>query len=191
MIKKSCRVCGRIMYTSPSKARTKVFCSNKCYGIAKSRKNPRQEVVCQVCKKPFWVIPYRIKIGRGKFCSPSCYGKWLSDSQRGDKSFLWKGGITPVKRMIRKSLQYQEWRQLIFIRDGFTCQKCGKVGGFLHTHHIKKFVTLLTEAKFNLPLLPLSESALIYAPLWNIDNGITLCEKCHHKRHKGKICHAR
>ena len=33
-------------------------------------------------------------------------------NQSGSKCSFWKGGVTPINRAIRKSLQYKEWRNL-------------------------------------------------------------------------------
>jgi hypothetical protein len=106
----------------------------------------------------------------------------ISEAQRGIKGYYWKGGITSVVDRIRDSPNYNYWRQQCFIRDNFTCQKCRIKGGILHAHHKKSFSRLIEEIKQNLPLLDLYEGAMIYTPLWDIDNGITLCKKCHRKR---------
>jgi len=95
------------------------------------------------------------------------------------KSPSWKGGLTPITRAIRHSNKYNEWRRKIFIRDNFTCLKCGQIGGYLEVHHKKSFYKFIEEIKINLPLLDLYEAAMIYTPLWDISNGETLCKKCH------------
>jgi hypothetical protein len=59
-------------------------------------------------------------------------------------------------------------RQMVFERDGWLCQRCGKTDS-LHCHHI-------TGVKQN-PI----ESA-------DIDNCITLCKECHKKAHSTKGC---
>ena len=103
----------------------------------------------------------------------------------GSKNPAWKGGITPITKLIRKSLKYKEWIQKVFIRDDFTCQDCGKRGCALEAHHKKPFSKLLEEAKKYLPLLDLFEAAMLYTPLWDISNGKTLCNKCHGKTKRG------
>jgi len=80
----------------------------------------------------------------------------------------WKGGITPTNEKIRKTFELQNWRMEVFKRDGFLCQMfdCDKTERYLNAHHIKTFAQnpdLRTD----------------------INNGITLCKKCH-DRTKGK-----
>jgi len=100
-----------------------------------------------------------------------------------EKNYQWKGGKTAIGLIIRSHSRYAKWRQDIFIRDNFICQKCGQFGGELEAHHIKPFSILLDEIKRNLPLFSLYNGAMIYTPLWDINNGITLCIKCHRKNY--------
>jgi len=92
----------------------------------------------------------------------------------------WKGGITPLIEQLRHSFKYRQWRSDIFTRDNFTCQDCGdNKGGNLEAHHKKSFSSILQ--KYEITTL---EEALNCEELWNINNGITLCEDCHKKIHR-------
>jgi len=84
----------------------------------------------------------------------------LSENNSGERNINWKGGITPEHKRIRKSIEYRLWREAVFARDNWTCQECEKRGGMLHPHHIKAF-SKYPDFRFA------------------IDNGITLCKKCH------------
>lgn len=94
----------------------------------------------------------------------------------GEKNKSWRGGVTPIIKKIRNSKQYSIWRDNVFLRDSYNCRSCYKHGGQLNAHHIKAFSTILEEN--NIKTL---EDALFCKELWNVDNGKTLCKKCHEK----------
>ena len=81
---------------------------------------------------------------------------------KGEKNASWKGGVTPINKRIRHSVELKLWRKSVFERDNYTCQHCGKRGGELHADHIKQFA---------------------YHPelRTSIENGRTLCKPCHKK----------
>lgn len=105
-----------------------------------------------------------------------------SESQRGNKCYNWQGGITPFNQQIRKTYEYRQWRSDVFTRDDFTCQECGQRGCYLHSHHIKSFSSIMQFYE-----ITTLEEALSCEELWNINNGITLCKRCHWKLHKKVI----
>jgi len=98
----------------------------------------------------------------------------ISNANRGENSGRWKGGITSLKLLIHSNIKYRQWRDDIYTRDNFTCQKCGEKGGKLNAHHIKSFSNILQEYE-----ITTFEEALNCAELWNTNNGITYCEGCH------------
>jgi len=145
----------------------------------------RTKTKCAVCKKEFEYRKTRVR----KYCSYACVGKskrvnrrcleckkpvknktkeWLRCKKCsikftvGAKNPNWKGGITPINKLIRMSERYKKWRERVFKRDNWTCQICGKVGGKLNADHIKSFA-LFPKLRFKL------------------SNGRTLCVPCHKK----------
>jgi hypothetical protein len=84
---------------------------------------------------------------------------------RGKDHWNWKGGATPKNIMIRMSTANKNWRKAVFSRDNYTCQECGKRGVKINAHHIKPFA-VYPELRFL------------------VENGITLCKKCHIELHK-------
>lgn len=92
----------------------------------------------------------------------------LSKLRVGELNGSWKGGLTPINKLIRGGLKIKRWRTSVFERDIYTCQMpgCDKINKYLNAHHIKRFS--------DFPELRT-----------DIDNGITLCNKCHNKT-KGK-----
>lgn len=103
----------------------------------------------------------------------------------GVESSNWKGGITKLNGQIYNSFKYRQWRSDIFTRDNFTCQECGIRGEILNAHHIKPFSKIIQFYE-----ITTLQEALECEELWNINNGITLCKKCHKvstKRNRHKI----
>jgi len=97
----------------------------------------------------------------------------------GENHFNWKDGATSTNILIRNSMKYKEWHRNILERDNFVCQHCGVVGGTLHAHHTFPFADILRF--WDIKSL---DDAYACRELWNLDNGITLCKKCHMKIHK-------
>ena len=86
----------------------------------------------------------------------------------GKESTGWRGGRMEKysdNERIRKSIEFRLWRESVFARDNWTCQKYGIKGGKLNPHHINNFA--------DYPELRTS-----------IENGITLSEKAHKEFHK-------
>ena len=86
----------------------------------------------------------------------------------------WKGGKTKLQLRIRELKKYDIWRIKVFERDNWTCQYCRQRGCKMNAHHIEKFSKILD--KYNIQMI---EQAIECSELWNINNGVTLCEECH------------
>lgn len=80
----------------------------------------------------------------------------------GENSVHWKGGVEKEDR--RGVNGYRVWRDNVFSRDDYTCQKCGQRGGNLNAHHIKSWKDNKAERLEK-------------------DNGVTLCQSCHYNFH--------
>ena len=110
-------------------------------------KEQREKLLKAFKKRPFvW--------NKGK------HGVQDSSYLRGENHWKWKGGITPINKKIRSSLEYKLWRESVFKRDNWTCQICKQRGRYLEVDHIKPFA-LFPELRFLL------------------NNGRTLCKECH------------
>ncbi len=94
--------------------------------------------------------------------------KKISEKNKGEKGSNWKGGITPLNKLLRNSYLWKSWRNKVFLRDNFICQNidCGfcenKRGSQLHPHHIKQ-LHLYPQFAFD------------------VNNGITYCGDFHLK----------
>jgi hypothetical protein len=83
------------------------------------------------------------------------------EMRTGENNCNWKGGVTGELIKLRASPKYVEWRNLVYLRDKFTCSVCSDNKGHnLHAHHIKRFCDY-PELRFD------------------VSNGITLCSTCH------------
>jgi len=87
---------------------------------------------------------------------------WLG--KKGSEHVQWRGGRVSKQKLFRNSVAYIRWRNKIFARDNYSCQWCGKHGGYLEAHHIVPLRDCIEDSR------SLADS-----------NGITLCRSCHAK----------
>lgn len=161
--KNKCKVCKKIY--EHWAGRESKYCSRECW----SKRNPEILNQCLYCGKDFWDYKSNDK----KYCCKKCYSFHQRELQKGSNSVFWKGGKTKLSKLARTRTVYLEWRNKVFERDSYTCQKCKIKSGcghrvFLHAHHIKEF-SLHTELRYE------------------ISNGITLCKNCHYQEHSHKF----
>lgn len=179
-----CTNCGKDHFAVryPLAKKGFAFCSKKC-SQAYRTKGKRFNRKCEVCGKEFTAIKSLIENGGGRYCGYECSRSTHAAKLTGKRRVSNEESKVGIKQSIRQLVQYKLWRQNIFIRDNFTCTKCGQKGGYLHAHHIKSFKSLMEEVKANLPLLEIVYAASVYTPMWDLNNGVTMCRKCHRAIH--------
>ena len=189
-VKVKCDYCGKEIYRwrRSIKREEHHFCSQECksnYQKGKTGYNKGWgdiEVKCINCGRIVKVKKIRVERGI-KFCSNKCkfeYQVGKNSTRYGEKNPMWKGGVTPLYLLIRKCFEYRQWRSDVFTRDNFTCQICGDDrGGNLQAHHKISFSDILNKYE-----ITTYDEAINCEALWNINNGVTLCEKCHIDIHR-------
>lgn len=183
------KVCTRCKSTYHPTARTQKFCSRKCYNlIGQPSRRKRAVSTCQICAAKFEHKSYR----KAKYCSRSCWSKRrkpniiscagcpkkfdTKDKRQkyctaqcrhkhavGKNAPAYKHGKCTTKLRHKLSNKLSIWRKIVYKRDNWTCQHCGKKGD-INAHHVKPLAQY--------PKLALEPS-----------NGITLCVDCHSKVH--------
>lgn len=146
--KGSCRRCYKVLGHPFSK-----LCRS-CYVLLnRGDKHPSYRGGLPRCLKCNSILSSRYtKTGLCRLCH---------DKINGSAHWNWKGG-TPKRSLNTK--KYKDWRDAVYKRDNYTCQKCFKSGCYLNAHHII-FWSESKDLRFD------------------INNGITLCVKCHNTTH--------
>jgi len=85
----------------------------------------------------------------------------------GENSYNWNFNITQEERVIKRAYaEYKEWRNKVYVRDMWSCQKCKRKGKiYLNAHHVENY-----SSRKDLRLV--------------VSNGETLCDNCHKEFHK-------
>jgi hypothetical protein len=151
----------------------------------------RFQRICTQCGKEDWVSSQTLKNGRDRcvdctrkdkpteetrkkisnklrenYKTPSYkelwYQKQLEVVKKGEDHWNWKGGITKDNASKREGTS--QWRKSVYQRDLYHCRLCGS-NNDLEAHHI----------------IPFSINEKLQT---EIENGITLCSKCHLTIHK-------
>ena len=141
------------------------------------RLNKRIKTNCYYCKTNIIKLLCNYNQSKHHFCNSKCF--YLYNCGKHNGRYI--DGRSYLEQSIWKLAIYKIWRKTILNRDNYTCQICNKKGVYLEVHHkipvihiVELFqlinITEVIECKF----------------LWDINNGITLCKKCHNQVHPEK-----
>ena len=104
MVKRKCRVCGKVIWIK--KAHIKrgwgKYCSKKCQAKTQLKGKWLQ---CDYCGKKIYRRPHDFKRSRSKkfFCSISCHCSWENENRRcGENAPNWVAGHSAYRRLLRK-----------------------------------------------------------------------------------------
>lgn len=165
-----CEYCGKEMPVNYRNRKAK-FCSEECYGKSKQKRNT---FICEHCGKEFSKPPSQTS--EHNFCSQECYLAYIKRPLETNKD---------LKKAIRGSSQYKQWKNKVFEKDDNKCIICGN-NEKLHAHHIIPLSNIvdpyINSANEN-NIEELLNNILNDSVFNNINNGVSLCEKCHYKCH--------
>jgi hypothetical protein len=201
----NCNYCGVVFY--PKNYQKRKYCSTICssksnLGVVrdnskavlakkiKSKNNPNKKCLCgnkKDLKSKKCLICYRLELkekllkincfncgkviikrySNKKYCNKICFSNHLQLIMKGANNPNWKNGCKLENQKERDTKRHKDWIASVFERDNYTCVKCLKTGGQLNAHHIFPW------AKFK-------------SKRFDLDNGLTLCVKCHKEVHKTK-----
>ncbi len=114
---------------------------------------------CAYCNQPIYRWRFQLKKHPRHFCNSKCHGKWDSINKIANKANNWKGGkYSTIAQQLCNS-KFRRLRKIILKLDNYKCVLC-QSDIKLEAHHI------IEKGK---------NSALIF----DIENMITLCKKCH------------
>ena len=156
---KICEVCGK-EYSTQRKGQ--VCCSNEC---ASKLRITKIHTKCEYCGKEYNVKKSRYENMEHHFCSKKCFYDYQSEYLSGENSPHWNFDLTEEERSIgRKYPEYYKWVNDVFKRDSYTCQCCDSKKD-IRAHHLNGYNWDKEHRT-------------------DVNNGITLCDKCHKEFHK-------
>jgi len=98
------------------------------------------------------------------------FGKTPPCVKSGPENPNWNSELSNKERQERKEKRrnetrpYKKWREAVFERDSYTCQKCKSKKSPFNAHHLNSWKLYKSER-------------------FDLANGITLCSKCHKDFH--------
>lgn len=174
----TCENCNKkfMRLTSKNKNSKNSYCSQKCKAehqvtTLKGELNPNfkggaVEVECVSCDDRFKVSRHRVKTTNLFFCSMLCKGDYQRISMLRENNPNYVHGLSEDYRVRYRIVDgYNTWRRNVYERDNYTCQCCkDDKGGNLNAHHLDGYNWAVDKRT-------------------EVDNGVTLCDKCHIQFH--------
>lgn len=154
--------------------------------VLRKKVERRGQRFCSITCAQTWI--HRLRAGH-PFCACGCGRPIGSQAKRfisghnatadtpprlyGPANWRWSGG----PKNFQLSPQHRLWREQVFARDNWRCQRCGARASKgdrvrLNAHHV----------------VPIFVDSTLAMYLWN---GLTLCESCHRQTHRESGLHPR
>jgi endogenous inhibitor of DNA gyrase (YacG/DUF329 family) len=171
-----CGACGKLVKKRgyQIKAAKTYFCSSACMGVGKKT---GQERPCTECGQMFYVSGHRSKRHHTYFCKNSCRLLYQYRANIAWRTFAFKSkDYKLLSDRLRKSNEGRAWRDAILARD-ITCVECGAEKHLCVHHQNVSLVSIIADNAFE-------EEKILQDPRFkDTQNGVTLCQGCHAKRH--------
>lgn len=180
-VKTKCSYCGKEIEVIKSKFEKfeYFYCNQDCRSkhlkiLMQGENNPNYSRVlykCDGCNKEIYIYPYKIKSQKHIFCSKECYKENIGKFYTGENNTNWNENLTLEERELKRRYpDYYKWRNEVYERDNYTCQICGsRKSGTLIAHHLNGYNWDIEHRT-------------------DINNGITLCTRCHNEFHNKFRC---
>lgn len=153
-----CGHCGADVHTPNCRSKQKLRFCNVDHMIAYMQAGAHR-LNCVVCNKEFFCQPCQVHMRNRRTCSLKCRSV-MQTREAEERARTNPPSVGVLNRRIRYSKKMRVWRVSVFERDNYTCQGCGKRGGYLEADHIKPFAKF-PEFRFD------------------VNNGRTMCRPCH------------
>ena len=185
-----CIICDKPIYRKPSElAEVNFVCCRGCRSAAYKRypninalanleigkgiqginhlngipKSPESNLKRSISHKAYWAThPEQLK-ERG-------------EKTQGINHYRWNGGISQLNQSIRLMTEHRKWMDKIKARDK-RCLECNSKKD-LESHHITPLSTLIEGNG-----ITSRDEARGCPALWDLNNGLTLCQPCHYEVH--------
>jgi len=193
---KKCEECGKDFV--PSRGQIKLgkgkYCSTECMGKSQSKNrvgenHPAwvQKITkkCESCEKEILRTEWQISRGHDKYCSLDCYGV----AHRGEKSPMWKGGISFEPYCPKFNKRFREKVRKWF---DYNCIICGEPEGkkILRVHHVYYNKQACCEVNVDGEYIFNIDNEQVKV-IGNPNKFVALCQSCHSKSNANRVYWAR